>query len=171
MATKIIFLDIDGVLNSNKSTSICTSIEDRKEITGIDSDKLKRLKKIVAGTGAIIVLTSTWKIGWERFNKEREWSHARYMDKKFDKYGMRIYDCTKDVEKGSYFRGLEILEWLKNNFAPDEKVNWIILDDYKFDFFENEETKKKVILTDPDVGLTDEQVDLAIEMLGGNNGS
>ena len=167
MSTKVIFLDIDGVLNDNHSKSVCTSIEDRKEITGIDSSKVKRLSKIVAGTGAILVLTSSWKIGWERFKKENEWSHARYMDNKLKKHGLRIYDCTK--ERNLADRGTGIKAWLAANFAPTEQVDWIVLDDETFGDYDLYRVYDHLIKTDPEVGLTDEDVEKAIKMLKGDN--
>lgn len=168
MATKIIFLDIDGVLNCTSSTSKCTLIEERREITGIDSDKLKRLKRIVAGTGAIIVLISSWKIGWKRFDKEHQWSHAKYMDKKFDKYGMRIYDKT--YEKYENKRGTGIKNWLKEHFAEDEHPIWIILDDDADKVFDYDmDMLSHLIQTKESKGLTDKDVDLAIELLKGDS--
>ena len=52
---KVIFLDIDGVLNTPSSESRCG------EYIGIDDEKVKKLKKIVEKTKAEIVLISTWK--------------------------------------------------------------------------------------------------------------
>lgn len=50
---KIIFLDVDGVLNCQNSKSNCYGI------MGIDDDKVSRLRKIVECTDAKIVLIST----------------------------------------------------------------------------------------------------------------
>lgn len=55
---KIIFLDIDGVLNSADHldhTKHCNGYSD------ISPKKVKLLKKIVDRTGAEIVLSSTWR--------------------------------------------------------------------------------------------------------------
>ena len=61
---KIIFLDIDGVLNyrgcKSKSPSGCY---------GIEQDKVKLLKNIVEQTNAKLVLTSTWKTDWYKTNR------------------------------------------------------------------------------------------------------
>lgn len=57
---KIIFLDVDGVLNS--STYI------NKETYHIKQEKVRFLKNIVDHTGANIVLTSTWKAGFDKKN-------------------------------------------------------------------------------------------------------
>ena len=51
MKMKVIFLDIDGVLNTNS---------DRE----ISNDKLKLLSELVSKTGADIVLSSSWRNWW-----------------------------------------------------------------------------------------------------------
>lgn len=155
MSVKVIFLNIDGVLNTPASTSRCSIPEEKREIIGIDSSKLKKLKKIIADTGAIIVLTSSWKYGWERFKKDKQKSQANYMDRKFDKYGLRIYDKTPDSDS----KGIK--EWLQNNFDKDEKVNWIVIDDEINDF--DNDIISHVVFTKATKGL--EKVDLAIELL------
>ena len=66
---KIIFLDIDGVLNCQKSQSKCGGL------IGIDDKKVKVLRKIVESTNAKIVLCSSWKSGWE-YNKDDQMEHA-----------------------------------------------------------------------------------------------
>ena len=60
---KVIFLDIDGVLNSFQTFR---EIYYEHELTGfrrvaIDIDKVKLLKEIVDNTGALIVLSSSWR--------------------------------------------------------------------------------------------------------------
>lgn len=76
---KIIFLDIDGVLNCSTSKSFCHD-DLYGIITGIDSDKVKRLAKIVEITGAEIVLSSDWKDGWNKYYTGRRPSHVKYLD-------------------------------------------------------------------------------------------
>lgn len=51
MKMKVIFLDIDGVLNTNS---------DRE----ISNDKLKLLSELVSNTGADVVLSSSWRNWW-----------------------------------------------------------------------------------------------------------
>lgn len=59
---KVIFLDIDGVLNSRKYDSV----RNWNEQTDIDVSRLPLLGEIVAATGAEIVLSSTWRVHWEK---------------------------------------------------------------------------------------------------------
>ena len=79
---KIIFLDIDGVLNSRAY--------DRKrnwnEQTDIDETRLPLIKEIVDATNAKIVLSSTWREHWDR-EPNRCKEDGRYINKFFAKYG------------------------------------------------------------------------------------
>lgn len=53
---KVIFLDIDGVLNSDRTPN------PRNFPYIVDPKPLGRLKKLIARTGAKVVLTSTWRL-------------------------------------------------------------------------------------------------------------
>ena len=78
---KIVFLDIDGVLNCEGSRSRCAGYR------GIDDKKVENLAKIVKATGAEIVLISTWKEDWRKTDKARQGMMANYLDKKLKKQG------------------------------------------------------------------------------------
>ena len=58
---KILFLDIDGVLNSWRYDQERISLQDN-----IDETRLPLLSRIVSSTNAKIVLTSSWRKHWER---------------------------------------------------------------------------------------------------------
>jgi len=58
---KVIFLDFDGVLNSVKYDRK----RDWNKLTFIDESRLPLLKQIVDSTGAVIVLSTTWRNHWE----------------------------------------------------------------------------------------------------------
>lgn len=55
---KVIFLDVDGVLNCHSTKDKCDGY------IGIDDKKVSLLKEIVDTTGAIIILVSSWKEWW-----------------------------------------------------------------------------------------------------------
>lgn len=161
---KVIFLDIDGVLNCATSKSYC--VEDGgRVIKGIDSDKVKRLAKIVEATGAQIILSSDWKDGWEKYYTTSKPSHAKYLDNHLYKKGkLTIKDKTPNTHKGTWFRGSEILTYLGTH---QDIENYVILDDVFFDDFANKEIKEHLVLTGYKVGLTDADVEKAIKILGG----
>ena len=160
---KIIFLDVDGVLNCSTSKSFCHD-DLYGIITGIDSDKVKRLAKIVEITGAEIILSSDWKDGWNKYYTGRKPSHVKYLDNHLYKKGkLTIKDKTPNTSKGSWFRGNEILTYLKSH---QDVENYVILDDTFFEDFSIKEISEHLVLTDHKVGLTDFDVEKAIKILG-----
>lgn len=117
---KIIFLDIDGVLNCKYSKSRCGGY------IGIDDKKVDRLKEICDNTNAKIVLVSSWKIDWSKNTSECGQLGA-YMVKKLAKAHIYIMDKTDD---NGYNRGEGIINWLKQR---DNTESWIVLDDEVFE--------------------------------------
>ena len=66
--SKYIFLDIDGVLNSEEMLNH-KPFPKCRGMMGIEKSKVKRLKQIVEATGAEIVLTSSWKKSFDAFKR------------------------------------------------------------------------------------------------------
>lgn len=154
---KVIFLDIDGVLNTPSSESRCG------EYIGIDDDKVERLKKIVDKTKAEIVLISTWKKYWrkeEKLKPLQDYS-ANYLDEKLAKQGLKATDKTKDKSDGRYLsRGESILEYVYRNNVE----KYIILDDCQFDY-DGCDLTDNYIKTNQIEGLSEQQVKVACETL------
>ena len=153
---KIIFLDIDGVLNSE------TYEASRNEDCGdgyIDLSRVKLLADIVNTTGAKIVLTSSLRIEWEK-DSERCDKDGKYINQCFDRYGLSIMDKTP------YFslfteRRKEILSWISNHRSEVE--SFVILDDKNYGWGE---LSGRVVITDPlSYGLEEEHVQKAVELL------
>ncbi len=154
---KIVFLDIDGVLNTPASRTRCG------KYIGIDHDKLLRLKKIIDETDAKIVLVSTWKEGWEREKSRKPFQDglANYLDMKFKMFGMTVYDKTSDCAEGIYLsRGEGILEYLQRQNAK----SFVILDDMQFDY-DGCGLTDAFVKTKSALGLTDKDVQKAVEIL------
>ena len=55
---KVIFLDIDGVLNSMSCKATIEGFD------FVEDEKVALLKEIIDLTGAKVVLSSTWRYGW-----------------------------------------------------------------------------------------------------------
>lgn len=139
---KIIFLDVDGVLNCRtdfKKSSLC-----------LDKVKVKRLHKIVKTTKASIVLSSTWR---------KFYDHCDYLVE----HGVKFMDKTptniRETWSGNYVRrGEEINKWLKSHHVD----KYVIIDDnsdmleYQLPFF---------VQTSFETGLLDEHVKAAIHIL------
>ena len=155
---KLLFLDIDGVLNSS------TTKEKINFHTGIDDEKLLLLKKIIDKTDANIILTSSWKLNWfyDPGDKVKQDDFTNYLDEKMNKYGLFPVDKT---EGNSFFRGAEIIEYLrvlkKCGFGFNK---FVILDDNIFDFIETK-LDKYLVKVDYKTGLTYDNVIEAIKKL------
>lgn len=119
----IIFLDIDGVLNS---MPYFESVRQKRiELNNeIDESKLVILQQIVHENNAKIVLSSTWRDLEEPSNSScyEMWN---YLIKSLAKYGMDLYSKTPYYHND---RPAEIKMWLDER--PDkDNINYIILDD------------------------------------------
>lgn len=139
---KVIFLDIDGVMNTSDSWSLPLNQQ-------ILDEKVMLLKQIVDKTDAKIAISSSWR----SFNR-----HMDVVNEKFSKYDLYVYSITPRLG-GNNQRGDEIRRWLENNPKFD---SFVILDD---DSDMREYTKTHLIKTDYNIGLTQEQVDKAISIL------
>ena len=126
----IIFLDCDGVLNDMNTTHRI------RGVVGFDRRKIQKLKEIINATDAKIVLSSTWKLDWERpENKDRQTIYGDYLEEQLARERLVIFDKTEDQGEN---RGEGILNWL-NNYCekhPNDSVKYIIIDDETYDFAE-----------------------------------
>ena len=153
MATKVIYLDIDGVLNC------ATTTQSVGGIVGVEKTKLQLLKKIVELTGAKIVLISTWKEGWVKNEKFKPFQSifARYLDEEFAKVGLTVFDKTTG---GVYARSEGIVEF-NERFSVKK---FAILDDTYADY-DGFDLTDNLVKTDAKIGLDDEVVDRVINLL------
>ena len=167
----IIFLDIDGVLN-NKDTFIVQEehfLKTGESLVEIEPIMISRLAKIVKETDSQIVLSSSWRYGWDP-EYEKCSRHCNKLIHSFDEYGLRIFDKTPVIKNG--LRQDEIRCWLARHADVD---NFVILDDetsFLMDFVGTRLVKTNcipdgVILQDiaDATGLMDEHVKRAIEIL------
>lgn len=151
---KIVFLDIDGVLNSQESKSRCGWL------LGIDGKKVKLLRKIIDETNSKIVLCSSWKSEWER-NKIEQSEMGNYLDRKLKRENLFILDKTTDKEAN---RGEGIINWLVDKAVE----KWIVIDDEIFDDYGQFGIMDHLVKTTfygIDGGLQEEHVTKAIELL------
>ena len=144
---KVVFLDVDGVLNS---------VRDDYDIDLNSGYHLKLLQKIIKSTGAKIVLSSSWRrdVPLMKFN----------LLPRLEEYGMEIMDCTPYICNGSC-RGDEIREWIKR--TEYGITQFAILDDNN-DMAEFTDTN--LIQTNTKFGLQEIDAIRCIDLLNGNNG-
>lgn len=147
---KVIFLDVDGVLNSNKTV--------RKTANGyifVDSGYLKNLKHIIDETGAEVVLSSDWR--YDRDDPKRNGDFLELKNELLN-YGIQFYGFTPELP--SFHRGMEIDCWLKEH---SEVTNFVILDDRS----DIEPNKGHWVRTVMRRGLGVEEAKSAIRILNG----
>lgn len=112
---KVIFLDIDGVLNIIP--------EEWDEYGAIFHKHFEsNLRKIIDNTNAKIVISSTWRFSGIKVMKEM-WKARKLSG---DIIGVTPYLLNKDDKLTSIKRGYEIQDYLDNN--PDIE-NYVIIDD------------------------------------------
>ena len=160
LMNKIIFLDIDGVLNDDHSKS---RVPPEYWYHGIDKIHLRLLAFVADCTNAEIVLTSSWKLEWEPYRRSTQQPTpvGKYLANKLFDFGMKPIGKTKD--DNDLFRGTGIRNWLYRH--PWVK-NYVILDDIVFPDYD-EELQKHLVKTDPEVGLVMSDVSKAINILNG----
>ena len=171
---KVIFLDVDGVLNSDRTLYEDISLED---------DLILNLKEIVDKTEAKIILSSSWRLStdaittlMDKLDKfglaisgmtcdgvDLDWLEKyefdktkKYLETKFD------YDENKQI-KITHDRGAEIFKWLHDH----DDCAYVILDDEIEDIkpYFNESV---IVKTSYKTGLTKEDVKKAVQILNKN---
>ncbi len=153
---KVIFLDIDGVLNSIKFDRLRMR-DGRSDF--IDESRLPLLKQIVDSTDAVIVLSTTWRVHWDK-NEILCDNFGKYMVDTFAKYGLTIYDKTPYLGIMAE-RYNEIKDWLE---YADGVESFVIIDDYQYGWGD---LQANYVKTEPyfRFGLEEEHVKKAIEVL------
>ena len=175
----VVFLDIDGVLNSE---AYALKLEERHRALGhedpprpkrettcdcfklyhqIDRDAVARVNRLVAATAAKIVISSTWRKLFDPPELERI----------LVEHGLvaEIIGATPDGHDEPemsevfgplvrIFRGHEIDFWLRKHPEVDR---FVILDDGS----DMEMHKNRLVQTDCEEGLLDEHVELAIRVM------
>ena len=141
MKKKIIFLDIDGVLNGYNFWSVLgwniackLNIkgwyrEHTRKPFGIHEEKVRRLAKIVKKTGAKVVMSSSWRHGWWKTPYEKQWEDQKQLTDLLHKYNIEVIDITGSSPDGR--RDKEIKAWVNEHL--DEIYSFVILDDERFD--------------------------------------
>ena len=158
---KVIFLDIDGVLSprwwdSDKQSDNYGRLFDAKAVAN--------LSKIVEETEAEIVISSSWKnVGLVEL--QNMWRDRNLPGKIVDITPDYMSDELLLKEDSSnmdylYERGSEIQGWLL--LHGDDVSRYVIIDDMD-DILP--EQQSHFVQTDPEVGITEEDVDKAVRLL------
>lgn len=167
--SKVIFLDIDGVLNTERQHNRCVeaglAYVDNFGYA-FDPVSVANLKRIVDETGADIVISSSWKF-WGLSTMQKLWASRELPGKILDVTPNNVSDemllsvdlNLMDLPAG---KGSEIKEWLSTN---DSRVTgYAILDDLP-DMLP--EQQSHFVQTDPRIGITEDDADRVITILTG----
>lgn len=153
---KVIFLDVDGVLNSDEyiKGTIKSNIQGIEK--HVDVEKIKLLRQAIDQTNAKVVLTSSWRLT----------KKAQELIKLLITYGIYA-DSTPYIRNE---RGLEIKQWLADNQNVED---FVILDDEIFDSYDEGLMKKLVKISNGNghnfgEGLLPKDIDEIIKRLGRN---
>lgn len=122
---KVIFLDIDGVLNNSYTE------EKIDQYIFVEDRKIELLKRLMDNTGAKIVLTSTWRHGWPELKEGKMTQDVKLflaLQNKLLEFDIEILDYTPITNGAMNKRGEEIDAWLKE-WQGEAVESFVILDD------------------------------------------
>lgn len=164
---RVIFLDVDGVLNSVRWYG---KYHFRHRYRGdrlkrsFDPAAVKRLNYIVAATGAKVVLSSTWRLG----------GCVHGLQRMFDKVGAKIHlvgiTGRYTHHEVTIPRGVEIKDYYSKAFdhpsfydkCPSKLKGYVIIDDDSDMLYEQ---RNNFLQTNNQYGLVDDDVPKAINIL------
>lgn len=121
-----IFLDIDGVLNSQKYV---LKTDKKKDIPRIernfDQRAIKRLGKICKQNHAQVILSSSWRYGFNKIMEhDQEDVYSSTLNKYFKKYDIKIIERTTLEHMD---RGAQINKYIREHLRYAD--NYLIIDD------------------------------------------
>lgn len=154
---RVIFLDIDGCLN-------CSYTKEKLEgyIFVMDS-KVELLKEIVDRTGAKIVLSSDWRLGWfdhEAGINNRNVRMFLALRDKLEEHGLELFDKTPDFSYNQ--RGEEIDAWLKS-WQGEPIDSFVCIDDMNGRWLRPH--ADRLVRTSFAKGMLPKHVELAVKIL------
>ena len=156
----IIFLDIDGVLNSVESRMSAPASHTLIEASKPTPTLVARLARLVAVTGSALVLSSTWRLSTSERCEVAAALSAGGIEPLFGDTPV-----TEDPVGGAADRAAEIRRWLAES-APATLVAWLALDDLDLHGWCPELVDDLHFqLVDDAVGLSEANVDSAIAKL------
>lgn len=169
MQDKVIFLDLDGVLNTEYYQRMLQyegkPWQDKHGVL-FDPQAVEQLQRIVDATHADIVIESSWKyLGLEAM--QRMWKDRRLPGRVIDITPSAISDSvllSADLDitdlSSLHCKGTEIASWLADNEMHD--VPYVIIDD---EYVILELQQPHFVMTNPYEGITGDIATIAINVL------
>ena len=150
---KLILLDIDGVLN-NEHTRTTT----HDGWCFVDDYLVERLARFVKESGAKVVLSSTWRMGWNRDDESFNEPFFNQLRDKLKEYNIEIWDTLPLPISSRRSRSIE--KYFEDYRGPFI-TNYVILDDWN----DMDKYSSHLVLVNPIYGLRDEDVYKALDIL------
>lgn len=145
--SKVIFLDVDGVLNNRYSMMA------GKGIFNVHRPCVARLSQLCSRTGAVCVLTSTWRHNWP----------IVAFQEFLERHGFTGSVIDKTEYMPGHIRGHEINRYLERCYTRAYPISsFVILDDGN----DMGELIEYLVRTETEIGLDQNHVELAVEILG-----
>ena len=158
---KVLFLDIDGVLNCVYPTpSDDNEWVDLDEWRyGLNPQLVSRLQFVISNTRCKIVISSSWRHHtiYAPYQPDRNWRDV--LAEKLHKTREEVFAGETGYDKEGR-RGIEILQWLSEHSVDA----YCVVDDETLDI-EPYINKDKIVKTDMKYGLTVENARCIINML------
>jgi hypothetical protein len=152
---KVIFLDVDGVLN-------CTKTERGwGKMRFVDTRKMLRVREICDRTGAKVVISSSWREGAQDDALPVDKMQWQALIAEFDKHRIPVIGMTPIAH--DRWRGDEISMWLKSQEEPVK--DFVIVDDIICDLTRFVSVGRVVQTVDA-WGLTKAKMEECIRILG-----
>ena len=167
---RIIFLDIDGVLNHACTREMCEGC------IGVDQGNREAFRDHVEESNkeeeTKVVLSSSWRVGVDQNGREIP-KHYQYLTDRLDSVGLSIYDETpflEDEDEGFRWeekRGHEIMKWLDDHKELGISA-YVVLDDVLFTDFKELGVSRHLVRTSwdsPRGGFTEKHIKKAMAIL------
>lgn len=145
---RTLFLDVDGVLNSEEFFKRRFKEDDDDCRQDIDDVLLKRICATIKEAGCRVVISSAWRTGEP---------HKSTITNALKEFGVDVFGYTQ-YNLGIVPRGEEIRIWNEEHFKNE---NYVILDDNS-DFLEDQ--MDRFVQTDHKIGLTESDCQKILEI-------
>ena len=159
---KVLFLDIDGVLNCMYPSPIRDDdwIDLDEWRYGFNPDLVARLRFIISNTNCKIVVSSSWRhhTNYAPYQSDRNWRDV--LADMLRKPREEVFAGEIPTDQSGQ-RGIEINQWLSQH---DDVESWCVVDDEVVDILPYVDSKN-VVKTDMRYGLTIENVRGIIDVL------
>lgn len=150
--TTLVFLDVDGVLNCDDN-----DIETDTPYVMLNRACLSRLVRLVRESGAKVCLSSTWRSTHDM--KADLWMFLVAEGLPEDAF------VGQTPQLGFHARPFEIKQWMRTVWVDEAVIRWVVLDDMPMQ--DSPELKGHFVWVNPEVGLSDKDVEVAMRTLEG----